>query len=213
MSIDKTTSATTVVNGDELNYTLQVTNTGALTLDPVVVDDLLPSAVSYVTGTVAGGAGTCTLTQASKPQLVTCTFDDALAPGADAPTITLLVKVDNIAEGVEVVNEARVRGVYDAPDPTAENDVLGEAGLTCVPTEGEVCDMSPRAAVTGGTATTTTEPAPTTTTQVGSGSATTTIVAELPPTGSNGTNTMVWIGGLLLAIGGAITLSVRRRTA
>ncbi len=215
VEIEKDSSATTVFEGDELNYSLDVTNTGVLTLDPVVVDDLLPAGVTYVDYEIEGDAGSCTLTQAAKPQLVTCTFDDALAPGAEAPGITLLVTVDSIDPGEQIVNQARVRGTYEAPDVNGNANFLDEAaGLTCEPTEGEVCDMSPRAGVTGGTPTTTsTASGSPTTTVVGSNSATTTIAAELPPTGSNGTNTMVWIGALLLGAGAAISLLVRRQAA
>ncbi|CAE7779942.1 unnamed protein product [Symbiodinium sp. KB8] len=215
VEIEKDSSATTVFEGDELNYSLDVTNTGVLTLDPVVVDDLLPAGVTYVDYEIEGDAGSCTLTQAAKPQLVTCTFDDALAPGAEAPGITLLVTVDSIDPGEQIVNQARVRGTYEAPEVNGNANFLDEAaGLTCEPTEGEVCDMSPRAGVTGGTPTTTsTASGSPTTTVVGSNSATTTIAAELPPTGSNGTNTMVWIGALLLGAGAAISLLVRRQAA
>ena len=214
VEIDKNTSATTVFDGDEINYTLDVVNTGALTLDPVVVDDLLPTGVSYLDYEVAGDAGSCTLTEASKPQLVTCTFDDPLAPGAEAPRITLLVMVDSIEPGETIVNEARVRGTYEAPEVGNAVFLDEAAGLSCEPTEGEVCDLSPKSGVTGGTpTTTTTESGSPTTTVVGSRSATTSIAVELPPTGANGTQMMVWVGALLLGAGAAISLLVRRRTA
>ena len=71
---------------------------------------------------VAGGAGTCVLTETAKPQLVTCTLDDSIAPGASSPEITLLVTVDaGVNAGSDLVNQARVRGQYesviDLPQP------------------------------------------------------------------------------------------------
>ena len=46
VEIDKTVSKLEVFAGDEVNYGLTVTNTGALTLDPVVVDDRIPAAMT-----------------------------------------------------------------------------------------------------------------------------------------------------------------------
>ena len=181
----------------------------------VVVDDFLPAAVTYVDYEIVGDAGECVLTDAAKPQLVTCTFDDPLAPGEAAPRITLLVTVDDIEPGEQFVNQARVRGTYAAREVDGDANFLDQdPELACEPTAGEVCDLSPRAGVTGGTpTTTTTESGAPTTTIVASNAATTTIAAELPPTGSNGTNTMIWIGVLLLSAGAAISLLVRRQTA
>ena len=83
VQIDKASSTPTVTPGGQITYTLQATNTGGLTLNPVVIDDRLPALESLVSASVAGGAGQCVLTETTRPQLLRCTMSDALAPGAD----------------------------------------------------------------------------------------------------------------------------------
>jgi uncharacterized repeat protein (TIGR01451 family)/LPXTG-motif cell wall-anchored protein len=217
VEIEKSVSKSTIFNGDELTYTLVVTNTGAVDLDPIVVDDLLPPQVSYAGFEVAGGGGSCVLTAAAKPQLVTCVFFQGLEPGETAPTITLLVTVDDVEPGDSVVNVARVRGTYGQTTElqqqgATERLLTAVAQLTCEPTENEVCDLSPRANTTGGTPTTTTvDIAGPTTTQVGSSGPTTTLARELPRTGGDGVNHLLTIGGLLVLVGAGIAMATRRR--
>jgi LPXTG-motif cell wall-anchored protein/uncharacterized repeat protein (TIGR01451 family) len=209
VQIDKQISSTVLFDGDEVSYDLVVTNTGAITLDPVVVDDVLPLAVSYVGFDIEGDAGTCVLSHSAKPQLVTCTLDAPLAPGATAPTITLLVVVDDVQPGEAVVNQARVRGAYDSDHDVA----VSPAGtLSCEPTEDEVCDLSGTAAATGGTpATTTTIVNTTTTVEVQSQPPVTTVAAQLPKTGSNSTSTTLMLGLVMIGGGAALALASRRK--
>ncbi len=115
VQIDKTTSSATVVPGGQITYTLQATNTGGLTLNPVVVSDRLPSMMELVSASVAGGAGECHLTETTRPQLLTCTMSGSLAPGAVTSLITLVVNVDStVAVGSTIVNQAMVHGAYAA---------------------------------------------------------------------------------------------------
>ena len=142
MQIDKTTSSATVVPGGQITYTLQATNTGGLTLNPVVVSDRLPSMMELVSASVAGGAGECHLTETTRPQLLTCTMSGSLAPGAVTSLITLVVNVDStVAVGSTIVNQAMVHGAY------AADAVLSGLGsdfeLSCLPVvSGTVCDLS-----------------------------------------------------------------------
>ena len=46
VQIDKASSTAKVDPGGQITYTLQATNTGGLTLSPVVVNDRLPSMVA-----------------------------------------------------------------------------------------------------------------------------------------------------------------------
>ena len=78
VQIDKTASTSTVVAGAQITYTLQATNTGGLTLNPVVISDRLPPMVALASATVAGGAGECHLAESTRPQLLSCTMNDAL---------------------------------------------------------------------------------------------------------------------------------------
>ncbi len=213
VQILKNVSATALSPNQEITYTLDVTNTGAITLDPVLVDDRMPELITYVGYQVEGGAGTCELTEASKPQLVSCALDGSLAPGAAAPRITLLVKVDaNIRPGDAVVNQARVRGTFAPVVSGALPGRLTEAvstDLTCEPTENQVCDLSARVGSTGAEQTTTTV-LPTTTLVDQQAVPPTTIVAELPKTGTNSTSN-VSLAALLLLLAGGLGLIVARR--
>src|SRR3954470_3044215 len=95
VQIDKQTSTATVLAGGQITYTMKVTNTGGVALNPFEVYDRLPAMVSLVSAQVDDGAGQCKLAESTRPQLVTCTFNDALAPGAVSSMITVVVNVDS----------------------------------------------------------------------------------------------------------------------
>ena len=115
VQIDKKTSSTIVVPGGQITYTLQGTNTGGMTLNPVVMADRLPPMVSVETATVAGGAGECHLVETTRPQLLSCTMNDALAPGGVTSVVTVVVDVDATAvAGSTIVNQAMIHGAFKA---------------------------------------------------------------------------------------------------
>ncbi|MEP7113695.1 MAG: hypothetical protein ABI862_10545 [Ilumatobacteraceae bacterium] len=208
VQIDKTAFTSTVVPGGQITYTLQATNTGGLTLDPVVISDRLPSVTSLVSASVAGGAGQCVLTETTRPQLLTCTMSDALAPGAVSSVITLVVNVDSTAvAGSTIVNQAMVHGAYAAD---AVMTGLGNAGsgLSCVPViASTVCDLSAQVGVpVSGALVASSPPAqPTQPT-----SAVNAVVVQLPRTGAAHLQQMLVLafGGILL--GGALLIGRRR---
>ncbi|MEY4173623.1 MAG: hypothetical protein RI900_788, partial [Actinomycetota bacterium] len=68
VSVSKSADVGSASPGSTVEYTLAPTNTGGLTLDPVVVFDRLPDAMSMVSATVAGDAGTCSLAESARPQ-------------------------------------------------------------------------------------------------------------------------------------------------
>ena len=215
VEIVKTVSKVVVFPGDEINYDLVVTNTGAMTLSPVVVDDRLPSALTFVDYSIVGGAaaGSCGLVESTKPQLVTCTLTSPIAPGGTGPKITLLAKVDaTITSATDVVNQARVNGTYatDTP-PSTGGPGAAITDLTCIPTEGQVCDLSAMVNLTISAPPSTTAAPPTT--LVSSEAPATTIVAELPKTGSDSTSMTLRIGLIFLMGGLAIAGVARRRRA
>ena len=85
LSITKTASPDPVTAGDQLTYTVTVTNSAssASTAGMIKVDDSLPSGVTYLSST-----GTCTLSGSSS---LACSVPD-LAPGANHQfTVTVLV--------------------------------------------------------------------------------------------------------------------------
>src|SRR4029079_16128003 len=112
---------------------------------PVVVYDRLPPMVSLVSAQVDAGAGHCELAESTRPQLVECTFDGALAPGAVSQMITVVVNVDATAvAGSAIVNQAMARGAYSSGTVVTEVGVGTEGPqLSCLPVvPGTVCDLS-----------------------------------------------------------------------
>lgn len=89
--VTKTDGLTTVISGNNLTYTMTVTNNGPSTATDVVLADVLPATLTYVTHTVSQGTAT----------IVGQNFNAALgtlAPGASA-TVTITTTVSGIATG------------------------------------------------------------------------------------------------------------------
>ncbi|BDT58863.1 hypothetical protein MasN3_23570 [Massilia varians] len=104
--------------GNEITYTLTVSNEGARADNKVQVTDTLPAALAYVS---AGGLDwTC----AVAGQTVTCKYGKALAPGASA---SLQVKGKITAEG-RIVNTAEVSGTADGVPGNNKSTVEGDTG-------------------------------------------------------------------------------------
>lgn len=204
VSLDKQSLTPTVVAGGQLTYTLQATNTGGLTLDPVIISDRLPGQVELLSVSVADGAGLCALTEIARPQLVTCVMDDALPPGGLTKLITLTVQVDSsVSPGTTILNQAKVLGWFSEFGSEA---VPGLIEMTCLPpVAGTVCDLSAKLGVP---VTEVDQEAPTTTVSP----TTTTVVRSLPRTGgSSPLPTMVL--AFSLAGLGTVLLLARRRVA
>lgn len=117
LELTKTTTSTTVNNGDQVTWTLSLSNNAANANVPatgIVVDDVIPAGVSFVSATPSVGTytnGTWTLTGVS------------LAPGA-TETLTLVTSVDGaIAGGTVLENVAEVTAHDQADfDSTPGND-------------------------------------------------------------------------------------------
>ena len=207
--IDKTVSAATARGGDSLVYTLISTNTGGLTLNPVVISDLLPSQLSLLSASVAGDKGRCTVVQVERPQLIECVMNDALPPGGVTPTITLVAMVDaNIATDASIVNQARVLGAYGA---VAEQAATPSGPLSCIPVpSGKVCALSAKIGtlVQGQTQS---EPPTIIPPTVAPPNLTIPPTPSLPVTGASGISKLLTIGFVLLSLGGVVVLARRRR--
>src|SRR5689334_11812563 len=107
LSLVKTDSPDPVTAGNNLTYTLKVSNAGPSNAATVSVADTLPTGETFVSATGTGWtcAGTST---------VTCTRSSA-AVGA-APDITLVVKVDP-GQTASLSNSATVTASTADPDP------------------------------------------------------------------------------------------------
>lgn len=214
VSLDKQVSSTTVIAGDTLSYTIVATNTGGMTLDPVVISDRLPAGLTLVSSSVAGGNGSCKLLDSTTPQLVSCDISGALTPGSATPAITLVTNISGtLANNTILLNQAKVVGAWVNPDGSHASPGIEPVGgdLSCLPAvPGTVCDLS---ATVGSTVSSpvfenlpvvpTTQPAPTIPTTVDA-------PRLLPRTGSSSSG----VGGMALtfvSIGAALLLIARRR--
>jgi len=119
LSIVKTHDAGDVRIGDDLPFDLAVRNDGPSTATGVTVVDVIPAGLEYV-----GAAGTDpSWTVVADPvapdgtTTVTATLSGELAPGSDAPSLSLTVTVTAAAYD-EVVNVGVVTGDQPETDPS-----------------------------------------------------------------------------------------------
>ncbi len=104
LSLTQSASASQVVPGTALAYTLTVANNGPSEAFALSVTDLLPPTVTFISCTATGG-GVCSGTGNDR----TVSFS-SLAPGASA-VITLAVTVNNTAGGGAITNLASVNAL------------------------------------------------------------------------------------------------------
>jgi uncharacterized repeat protein (TIGR01451 family) len=108
LTVDKTGSPNTVVEGEEITYTIEVSNTGDAAARAVVVEDRVPNGARFVSA--EAGDGTCE--QAAGE--VTCNLG-TLDPGENG-TVTLTVRATGSTS--PIVNTATA----DSPDADPASD-------------------------------------------------------------------------------------------
>jgi uncharacterized repeat protein (TIGR01451 family) len=114
LSITKTDSPDPVTTGDDLTYTVTVTNNGPDPATSVVVTDNLPAETTFVSCSSTGG-GVCGGSGNNR----TVTFP--LLPSGQSQTITFVANVNcSVADGTVISNTATVSS--STPDPNTNND-------------------------------------------------------------------------------------------
>ncbi|UCB43246.1 MAG: DUF11 domain-containing protein, partial [Dehalococcoidales bacterium] len=126
LEVTKVDSSDPVIAGEELTYTVTVTNNGPSDASGVVVTDTLPAGVTFDSASVTAGADPTHIAG-----VVTWNVGE-LADGATA-TLTIVVTVDADTEGT-ITNTAVVSG--DDTDPDESNNTATED--TVVNTEADL---------------------------------------------------------------------------
>jgi uncharacterized repeat protein (TIGR01451 family) len=114
LSITKTSSPNPVLAGNQLYYTITVTNNGPDTSSSVTVKDLLPSQVSYVTSTNP----TCS----AVGQLVTCSVPDLASGASYSFQIKVAVKTGAAAGGPTTIFNTASVSSDEILDPDSSNN-------------------------------------------------------------------------------------------
>jgi uncharacterized repeat protein (TIGR01451 family) len=138
LEVTKSSSAAGILgDGDQVTYTLQVTNTGDVEATGVQVHDLLPAGVDVLLSTVPTFKGTpCTIASSvvpGQPPVTTVECGPASLAAGESATITVLVEVNGDVCGA-VTNAVDVEG---ANEPEAnvgpENHAEVDEEIECVP--------------------------------------------------------------------------------
>jgi uncharacterized repeat protein (TIGR01451 family) len=145
IAIDKNATTNPVVAGQNLTYTLDVTNNGPSDgrSGEFTVVDTIPTGTSFVQASSVGDAWDCDFDSGTRQ--VTCTLTRTLAVGGALPTITVVVGV-NPDRTAPVTNTATVTGPEASLDPNTANNTdavtspvttSADLGLTKVHSTGE----------------------------------------------------------------------------
>jgi uncharacterized repeat protein (TIGR01451 family) len=118
LSIVKSDSPDPVLAGDQLTYTLVVTNSGPSTAADVVVTDTLPAGTSFVEGVDGNGATVCALVQPGK---VVCNLG-SMGPGTSKTIYIPVMVAPSLPDSAVLSNTATVSSSTPDPNPANNTD-------------------------------------------------------------------------------------------
>lgn len=126
LSINKTASTVTPTAGEQLTYTIKISNLNSVPATGVVISDVVPSDTTYVQGSISGTGADAT----ANPNLVwnvgTVTLGNPL-------TVTFAVTVDSsVGNGTQIVNTAAV----------SSSKVITSVADSATVTVGQSADLS-----------------------------------------------------------------------
>ncbi|MFK7916504.1 MAG: hypothetical protein AB8G14_00385 [Ilumatobacter sp.] len=131
LTLTKTPSAATVLAGNQITYTLDVSNAGPSSAEATVLGDPLPPELTIVPGSITSSQGTCV----APGNVLTCSLGELL-PGAAAATVEYAVTFDPaITNGSTITNNAQADSITPLVAPTdasADVDVTREADVELV---------------------------------------------------------------------------------
>ncbi|MEI6577662.1 MAG: HYR domain-containing protein, partial [Bacteroidota bacterium] len=118
LSIMKTTEVPTVIIGENVTYTITVTNNGPSDAQAVVANDVLPAGLTFVSATPSTGSW-------SAPYWTIGTLANT-----GTATMTLVAKVNNnVPHGTSIINTATVSSTTTDPTPDNNTSSFGFAAI------------------------------------------------------------------------------------
>lgn len=133
LSLTKTTNATTAPAGSTITYTLTLTNAGPNAASNVVVTDVLPASLLFLSINAPAGF-TCTTPAVGANGTITCNAA-TFANGANV-TFTLMVRVASGATTGSVTNSASVSS--STSDPNGGNSTGASGAVTLAPASADL---------------------------------------------------------------------------
>jgi uncharacterized repeat protein (TIGR01451 family) len=130
LRITKTDSPDPVIAGANLTYVLSITNLGPSTARTVVVADTLPAGLTYLSATIGGGSGSCSLVL---PNNVSCSLGDLANLAVRTVTIQSLVSASlpdtTVLHNTASVSSTTIDPVAGNNSASADTDVDTRADL------------------------------------------------------------------------------------